>query len=175
MAVREILLLGNPILRTKCEKVRNFNEPMLRQTIDDLRDTLDDFRATHGFGRGIAAPQIGITQRVIFINIDKPVVLINPEIIKRSRQMMMLWDDCFSFQNILAKLKRHLKITVNYHDEAGKKQILEAVGGLSELLQHENDHVEGILAIDHAIDSKHIILRSEWKKLTANTKQVYQL
>jgi len=175
MAIREILLLGNPILRTTCEKVKDFNGSSLHQTFEDLQDTLANFRATHGFGRGIAAPQIGVAQRVIFINVDKPMVLINPEIIRRSRLTMMLWDDCFSFPDILVKLKRHVKITVNYQDEAGKRQTLEAVGGLSELLQHEIDHINGILAIDRAVDSKHIILRNEWKKMTESSKQAYQL
>ena len=175
MAVREILLLGNPVLRAKCEKVKNFSDPTLRIVISDLRDTLADFCKTHGFGRGIAAPQINVTKRVIFINIDSPVALINPEIVKRSKQMMVLWDDCFSFPDLIVKVKRYVKITVRYHDEFGAKKQLEAVGGLSELLQHEIDHINGVLAIDRAIDSQHILLRSEWEKLTHVSKNIHQL
>ena len=88
---------------------------------------------------------------------------------------MMLWDDCFSFSDILVKVRRYLKIKVNYLDETGKAKRLEAEGGLSELLQHEIDHIDGILAIDRAIDSKHIILRSEWKKMTGPVKEFHQL
>ena len=175
MAVREILLLGDPILRGKCEKVKNFNDAELKTTIDDLRDTLANFRTTRGFGRGIAAPQIGIARRIIFINVERPMALLNPEIIRRSRQIMSLWDDCFSFPDVLAKVKRHLKITVEYYGEAGKKQKLDAVGGLSELLQHEIDHINGILAIDRAIDSKHIVLRSEWNKMAKTQTESYIL
>ncbi len=165
MAAKEILLLGNPVLRTICEPVHHFSDAVVQTTIDDLRDTLADFKQTHGFGRGIAAPQIGMTQRIIFIDVDKPLALINPRITHRSRNTMMIWDDCFSFPDIVVKVERNESIHVEYRDESGTKQTLEAEGGLSELLQHEIDHLDGVLAIDRAIDSKHIILRSEWEKL----------
>ena len=95
MAVRDILLLGHPLLRKKCEPVSDFSDQLVRETIDDLRDTLADVRATRGFGRGIASPQIGVGKRIIFVNIDDPMVLINPVIVARSRKRMVLWDDCF--------------------------------------------------------------------------------
>lgn len=161
MAVRTILLLGNPILREKCKAIRQFNAPALRKLIVDLRDTLYDFRKKNGFGRGIAAPQIGVNRRIIFIHVDEPIVLINPIITRRSRKLFSLWDDCFSFPNLLVKVKRHSHIEVRYQDEAGKKHMLKARGGLSELIQHEIDHINRILAIDRAISSKHIIFRSE--------------
>ena len=172
MAVREILLLGNPVLRTRCKRVEDFAAQELSRTITDLRDTLRDFRAKHGFGRGIAAPQIGVTGRVIFIEIDTPMALINPVIVRRSRQMMTLWDDCFSFPDILVKVKRHNAVTVGYQDADGRKLALEAAGALSELLQHEIDHINGVLAIDRAIDSRHIVLRSEWMKLKPALRQL---
>ena len=175
MAIREILMLGNPVLRETCDTVKDFSHGSLKSTVDDLRDTLTDFRARHGFGRGIAAPQIGITQQVIFINIDKPMVLVNPRIIRRSGKTMTLWDDCFSFPDIMVKVNRHLHITAEFQDETGTKRTLKASGDYSELLQHEIDHINGILAIDRAIDSKHIILRSEWKKLFSAGQTVSQL
>ena len=175
MAVRKILLLGNPMLRARCETVKNFSDPELKKVIVDLFDTLTDFRRTHGFGRGIAAPQIGSAKKITVVNIDEPVVLLNPEIVKQSKQMMTLWDDCFSFPDLLVKVKRHMKITVRYHDEMGTKRNLEIEGGLSELLQHEIDHLNGVLTVDRAIDSKHIILRSEWEKLTQTPKGSYTL
>ncbi|HEV8537752.1 MAG TPA: peptide deformylase [Bacteroidota bacterium] len=166
MAIREILLLGNPVLRAKCEKVKSFSDAGLEDTARDLRDTLANFRRMHGFGRGIAAPQIGVSRKVIFISIDRPFELVNPEIVKRSKQMMTLWDDCFSFPDLLVKVKRHTRISVRYRDINGSRLRLDAEDGLSELLQHEIDHVNGILAVDRAIDSRHIVLRSEWEKLT---------
>lgn len=164
MAVREIVLLGNPVLRAESGQVKTFADPDVCRTIEDLSDTLEDFRATHGFGRGIAAPQIGVSKRIVFIHVDEPMPLINPIITRRSRQLMTLWDDCFSFPDIVVKVKRHVRISVSYQDESGRERSLDAVGSLSELLQHEIDHVNGILAIDRAIDSKHVVLRSEYEK-----------
>lgn len=164
MPVREILQLGNPTLRVKCTGVKSFRTPNLTALVDDLRDTLDDFRRRHDFGRGIAAPQIGITERVILIHVDEPLTLVNPVITGRSRKLMTLWDDCFSFPNLRVKVKRHLSIDVRYQDVEGKKHFLNAQDGLSELLQHEIDHINGILAVDRALDSRHIIFRSEYEQ-----------
>jgi|SRR5208283_5425276 len=165
MAIKNILLLGNPQLRVKCPRVKDFSDPEIRSTMNDLSDTLSDFRRRKGFGRGIAAPQIGSSLRILFLNLDEPFAMINPMVTKQSRQMMTLWDDCFSFPDILVKVKRSTTITIRFQDESGKRNTLTAEGSLSELLQHEIDHLDGILAIDRAVDSKHIILRSEWKKL----------
>ena len=77
---------------------------------------------------------------------------------------MRLWDDCFSFPDIMVKLKRYKKIKVKYFDESMKEQTCDFIGDQSELVQHEIDHLNGVLAIDRAIDTKHIILRSEWIK-----------
>lgn len=166
MATKEIALLGNPVLRKKCALVKDFGSDQIRQCITDLRDTLADFRRRNGFGRGIAAPQISHLKQILFINADYQGALINPTIVQRSRKTFTLWDDCFSFPDILVKVKRHYTVSVAYQDEDGKKKQLKATGALSELLQHEIDHLHGILAIDRAIDSTHIILRSEFKKLS---------
>jgi len=175
MAIRDILLLGNPLLRVKCLRVKNFSDPAIHSTVNDLRDTLADFRHRKGFGRGIAAPQIGSSLRILFLNLDEPVTIINPTMTKRSRQMMTLWDDCFSFPDILVKVKRSTTITIRFQDESGKRKTLTADGSLSELLQHEIDHLDGILAIDRAVDSKHIVLRSEWKKMIDHHSSVPSL
>jgi len=168
MAVREILQLGNPTLRIKCSEIKQFDAEELKQLIGDLRDTLYDFKEHNGFGRGIAAPQIGVKQRVIFTNIDEPLALINPIIVKRSVRQMTLWDDCFSFPNLLVKLNRNHSIEVRYQDEEGKEHTLAAEGGFSELLQHEIDHLNGILAIDRAIGSQYIVYRTEYEKWIKN-------
>jgi peptide deformylase len=160
MAVKEILLLGNPVLRTPSARVRHFATPRLRRTVKDLSDTLADFRRRRGFGRGIAAPQIGVQERVIYLEEAGP--LVNPRITRRSRQMMTLWDDCFSFPDLLVKVQRHLRVSVEYHDKTGRKRTLAAEGGLSELLQHEIDHLDGILAVDRALDPACIITRAAY-------------
>ncbi len=172
MSAREILQLGNPALRVRCTPVKTFGGVSLNTLVDDLRDTLHDFRSRHGFGRGIAGPQIGSTQRVIFIEVDRPMELINPVIVKRSRKMMTLWDDCFSFSTLLAKVRRHLSIDVRYQDLGGKRHTLHAEGPLAELLQHEIDHIDGILAIDRAIDSKHIVYRTEYEKQSERAERL---
>jgi peptide deformylase len=169
MPVKEITLLGNPILRTKCLPVKNYDSPETTACVADLRDTLAEFRTRHGFGRGIAAPQIGIAQQIIYTNFEYVGALINPRIVQRSRKTFTLWDDCFSFPDILAKVVRNYSVTVRFADDRGKAQTLKASGAQAELLQHEIDHLHGILAIDRAVDSKHIILRSEYTKL--NQKQ----
>jgi len=163
MPVREILQLGNPTLRENCAPVKVFGKSLVALAAD-LRDTLYDFKKNNGFGRGIAAPQIGVTERVIFIHIDEPLALINPVITKRSRKKMTLWDDCFSFPNLIVKVRRSLSIHVRYQDLRGGRHTLKAEAGLSELLQHEIDHINGVLAIDRAIDSKHIVFRSEYQR-----------
>lgn len=165
MPVREILLLGNPTLRQSCVAVKAPRADEIQSTIIDLRDTLSSFRSRHGFGRGIAAPQIGVSHRVIFVNADYTGPLINPIIVKRSRKKFRLWDDCFSFPDILVHVERNYSIEVAFVDEQGKKKQLPAEGSFSELLQHEIDHLNGVLSVDRAIDSKHIILRSEYEKL----------
>ena len=166
MPVREILLLGNPILRQPCAVVKAPRADEIQSIISDLRDTLSHFRTQHGFGRGIAAPQIGASQRVLFVNADYTGPMINPIIVRRSRKKFRLWDDCFSFPDILVHVERNYSIEVTFVDEQGKKNQLRAEGSFSELLQHEIDHLNGVLAIDRAIDSKHIILRSEYEKLS---------
>lgn len=163
--IREIALLGNPVLRTPCEPIEDFHSEETRALITDLSDTLGDFRSRRGFGRGIAAPQIGITRQVIFINFEFQGPLINPIIASRSKRTFRLWDDCFSFPDILVKVDRSYEINVEYQDTDGHRRSLKAEGGLSELLQHEIDHLNGILAIDRAIDTRHIVLRSEHEKL----------
>jgi len=163
--VREITLLGNPVLRQKCQRVRDFDAEETKIVIRDLTDTLAEFQSRKGFGRGIAAPQIGSTKQIIVLDFEIKGPLINPKITSRSQRAFRLWDDCFSFPDLVVMVDRSYRITVEYRDEAGKPQTLKAEGGLSELLQHEIDHLNGILAIDRAIDPRHIVLRSEHEKL----------
>jgi peptide deformylase len=174
MSVRPVLLLGNPLLRAVCVRVRQYNTPELLALVRDMADTLHDFRRRNGFGRGIAASQIGDRRRVVFIDIDGPLAMVNPEIIRSSRQMMTLWDDCFSFPDLAVKLKRHLSVEVRYRDPEGKEHSLKARGALSEILQHEIDHVNGTLALDRAVDSRHIVYKSELErlKLVAGRKEM---
>ncbi len=163
MAVKKILLLGNPLLRVRCKPVKNFSSRSTHVAICNLSDTLDDFRSRRRFGRGIAAPQIGLSVRIIFIRLNGLGALINPKIIKRSKKKVKLWDDCFSFPDILVRVSRHAWVEVAYQDKTGVGKKLKAKNGLSELLQHEIDHINGVLAVDRAISTKDIILRSQFR------------
>jgi len=139
-----------------------------RDLVRDLADTLAHWRAETGYGRGIAAPQIGALQRVIFLKLPgaEPWPLINPEIVWRSGEKIVVWDACLSFLSIFMKVERHREIKVRYQDVDG--QIHEVEAGeerdLSELLQHEIDHLDGVLAIDRVMDVKTIVTREEFEK-----------
>lgn len=168
MPVRTIVQLGNPILREKCARVIDPTSLEIRELVDDLADTLAHWRAETGYGRGIAAPQIGVLERVIFLRLPgaEPWPLINPEIIWRSEQKIVVWDACLSFLSIFMQVERDREITVRYQTLEGEVRQIEAGGekDLSELLQHEIDHLDGILAIDRVTDVKTIVTREEFEK-----------
>jgi len=161
---RTILELGNPGL---WQRSRPVDRPAdVRQVIADLADTLAHFRAAHGFGRGIAAPQIGALERVIFIRMPDGFTgpLVNPVVEWASGEKMELWDDCFSLPGLMVRVSRSARVRVSYLDEDGSARRVEADGGLSELLQHEIDHLDGILAIDRAISPQALCSRAEWER-----------
>jgi peptide deformylase len=97
MTIHRIRLLGDPVLRSNCDAVSNPRSPAAKLVTHDLQETLSDFRARNGMGRGIAAPQIGAPIRLVYIEIDRPWVLINPEIVDIGTDDFLVWDDCFSF------------------------------------------------------------------------------
>ena len=168
MAIRPILQLGDPLLREKCLRVERPSSPAIHGLVSDLADTLAHWRSVTGYGRGIAAPQIGILQRVIFLKLpeEEPWPLINPEIIERSVEKITVWDACLSFLSIFMQVERHQEISVRYQNIDGETLTLRAgeERNLSELLQHEIDHLDGILAIDRVMDTKTICTREEFEK-----------
>src|ERR1700746_2049183 len=141
MAVQPILQLGNPVLRQRCVLVTDPASPEVRDLVRDLADTLAHWRSETGYGRGIAAPQIGVLQRVIFLKLpgEEPWPLINPEIEARSEEKIVVWDACLSFLSIFMQVERHREITVRYQDLSGQTLTVQAdeERNLSELLQHE--------------------------------------
>lgn len=161
MAVREILLLGDPRLYEVSAPVVRGELGDLRSVVEDMRDTLLDFRARHGVGRAIAAPQIGVPKRLIYMQVDQPVVFVNPAINDKSTEMFELWDDCMSFPNLLVKVRRHRSCRVVFRDLEWKEQSLALADSLSELLQHECDHLDGVLAVARAVDERAFALKSQ--------------
>jgi peptide deformylase len=163
VAVREILLLGNPKLYETCETVQQSEIKSLENVIQDLHDTMMDFRCKYKAGRAIAAPQIGVMKRLVYMHIDKPVVFFNPRFENQSTKMMEVWDDCMSFPELLVKVKRHASCDIVYYDQYWQEQHMKLEGDLSELLQHEVDHLDGVLAVSRASDEKSFAFRSQQK------------
>lgn len=130
MPARRILQLARPRLRVVSEPVRD--PASVRLVLRDLDSTLAEFRRTHGFGRGISAIQIGEAVRVIFLRFaGKPYELINPEYVSQSAETFELWDDCFSFPNLMVRLRRHARVVVKHQDVLGHWHEFEAAGDLS--------------------------------------------
>ena len=163
--VKEIILIGNPLLREKSKDITSFDEDLIG-LINNLKDTLIDFQQRKKIGRGIAAPQIGVLKKIIFLNLpDRSFALINPEIINESDEIFEVWDSCFSFDvTFFVKTKRFKSVKVKYQNEKGEWLEETYYDDLSELLQHEIDHLNGVLATDHLMSNKDIILRAEWEK-----------
>lgn len=161
MPARRIIQLGDPLLRTVSEPVPTHSQAA--RVFEDLRDTLHEFRRTHGFGRGISAVQIGLAVRLIYIEFEGEVYKIrNPEYEFQSPEKFQMWDDCFSFPGLLVYLERSKSIRIKYADDTGGIRLLAASGPLSELLQHEIDHLDGILAVDRALDRNSLCTREEY-------------
>jgi peptide deformylase len=168
MAVRTVLQLGDPMLREVAEPVGDPSAPEIRALFEDLADTLAFWKSSTGYGRGIAAPQIGSLQRVIFLQLPgvEPWPFVNPEITERSEEKMVVWDACLSFLSIFMQVERHREITVRYQDLRGDWQEVRAgeQQDLSELLQHEIDHLDGVLAVDRITDIRTMCTREEFEK-----------
>lgn len=150
----DLVLLGDPRLYESCEPVLHSDLPFIKEWVKDLHNVMTEIRAKYQFGRAIAAPQLGIMKRLVYMNINEPVVFINPKIVRSSEEKFELWDDCMSFPNLLVKVERHKSIVVNYLDINWQPQSWEMTDGLSELLQHEIDHLDGVLCTMRAIDEK---------------------
>lgn len=155
MAVREILLLGNEELYKVSEEISREELERAGRIALDLQDTMADFRRKYGFGRAIAAPQINEHVRMIYLNYDgNPKALINPRLEFTGDEKFVVWDDCMSFPGLEVRLYRYKKCSVYYKNLEWEDCTLEFEGDLSELIQHEYDHLDGILAVQRAIDDK---------------------
>ena len=152
--INDLLLLGDPRLYQVCEPVKQNELPLVKEWVNDLHHVMEQIRERYHFGRAIAAPQLGIMKRLIYMNVDKPVVFINPELSDLSDEKFELWDDCMSFPNLLVRVSRHRSLTIKYLDENWQPQQWQMTDSLSELLQHEYDHLEGILCTMRAVDEK---------------------
>lgn len=150
-----VLLLGDPRLHEISVPVEPHEVPELASVVQDLHDILFEFQerfARYGAFRGIAAPQIGVPKRLVYTHIEGVRrVLFNPVFEAVSPETFEVWDDCMCFPNLLVRVNRYQSLTVRYRDEAWQEQTWAVAGSLSELLQHEVDHLDGILATQRAV------------------------
>ena len=164
MSIRNIIIEPDPILRKKSTTL---------ETVDDsIRKILDDMLQTmyNAPGIGLAAVQIGILKRLIVIDVSKkeeekkPLFLINPEITYQSEETSIYEEGCLSLPDHFAEIERPAKCKINYIDYHGKKAELEAEGLLSTCVQHEIDHLNGILFIDYLSKLKKDMIIKKLKK-----------
>ena len=149
MSQRKIVIEPDPILRKKSE--------ILEKVDDELRVVLDDMLETmySAPGIGLAAVQVGILKRVIVIDVSKdkekkdPFFFINPEIISKSKNTSTYEEGCLSLPGYFAEIERPAECHVKYIDYYGKKKEIKATGLLSTCIQHEIDHLNGVLFIDY--------------------------
>ncbi|MCM8769091.1 MAG: peptide deformylase [Candidatus Omnitrophica bacterium] len=154
--MKRIRTFGEPVLRTKCEPVREINEKV-SGTVRLLKETLVASK-----GLGLAAPQIGIKKRVFVARnpeTGKILTLINPLLVEKKEPVIDL-EGCLSFPEVFFSISRHSKVTVTGLDERGRKFTIEATGLLARCFQHECDHLDGILIIDYATEEE----KSFWKE-----------
>jgi peptide deformylase len=149
MALRPILILPDPLLRKQSKPVERVDAE-LKRLIDDMFETMYDAP-----GIGLAAPQLGVSRRLIVMDPAKddapktPLVMINPEILDRSEELRLHDEGCLSIPDFTAEIERPAKIRVAYIDREGKPEERELAGIWSTLVQHEIDHLNGILFIDY--------------------------
>ena len=167
MAVRNILLLGDPQLLVPCEPVQKSELSQVPAIRQDLHDTMMDFRNRHGWGRAIAAPQIGLLKRIVYVHLHRPWLILNPVAESLSPDLVEIWDDCMSFPDLLVRVKRHVSFTMAFRDENWTEQRFVLEGTSSELLQHELDHLDGLLAVAKAVDHASFALQSQRHLLKA--------
>ena len=148
MTVFPIRTLPDPALQQKAKRVRNINSS-IKKLIADMRETM---HAEPGRA-GLAAPQIGVSLRVIVIGIpeQEDIVLINPEIVKRSGERFVD-EGCLSVPGYFGQIKRAESVTAKGRNQDGKEVRLKATGLLAQALEHEIDHLNGLLYIDYLED-----------------------
>ncbi|MBU0961433.1 MAG: peptide deformylase [Proteobacteria bacterium] len=169
MSLRTIYKFPEPVLRQKAKKITEFDDS-LQPLISDMAETM--YEAP---GIGLAAPQIGESVQLIVLDISKEedehkfMVMINPEITEHEGTQIDE-EGCLSVLDLTASVKRSLKITVTYQDLSGEKQELTTENRFAVVLQHEIDHLNGILFIDHLSPLKRALYKKKIKKMLASKK-----
>jgi len=151
MAAREVLRMGHPVLRERAQPVEGFGTPELLALVADMKDTMAAKN-----GAGLAAPQIGVSQRVVIFGVDRNprypdaeevpfTVLVNPKIVLLTREVEEGWEGCLSVPGMRGVVPRYTKLRYSGFDEHGNPIEREAEGFHARVVQHECDHLDGIL------------------------------
>jgi peptide deformylase len=165
MSVLKILEYPNIILKQKAENVEKIDDE-IKKLISDMFETMYDAP-----GVGLAAPQVGVSKKVVVLDVSEeenkkqPLAMINPIITWRSEDLSICEEGCLSVPEQRAEVVRPEKVDVEYLDEDGKKHKIKAEGFLATAIQHELDHLDGILYIDHLSRLKRNMLLKKLKKL----------
>lgn len=165
MTIKPLVLLPDPVLRAKSEPIEDVDEDV-RTLADDMLETMYDAP-----GIGLAAIQVGIPRRLLVVDCSKedeeknPIVVINPEIVASSDERSTYEEGCLSIPDYYAEVERPAQVTVAYVDREGKQQQVEADGLLATCLQHEIDHLNGVLFIDHISKLKRDMVIKKFTKL----------
>ncbi len=171
MTIKPLIILPDPILRQVSKPVEQVDVEISRLA-DDMLDTMYDAP-----GIGLAAIQIGVPRRMLVIDVsredeeNKPLVFINPEVVASSEERSVYEEGCLSIPDYYAEVERPATVTVNYIDRDGKPQTVEADGLLATCLQHEIDHLNGVLFIDHISRLKREMVIKKFTK-TARSRAV---
>lgn len=147
MAILPICSLPDPVLRRKAKRVPRIDSSIQR-LIDDMVETMQQMK-----GVGLAAPQVGVSLRVVVLQMpgEEPFAIVNPQIVKRSGEQQAV-EGCLSVPGYVGEIKRSASVTVKGWDHHGKPMRVKATGLLAEALEHEIDHLDGMVYIDHVED-----------------------
>ncbi|MFW6079151.1 MAG: peptide deformylase [Gemmatimonadota bacterium] len=163
MATMDIRVMGDPILRRAAEPVGEVDDDV-RRLLDDMLETM--YAAD---GVGLAAPQVGIARRITVIDVRDPAVgvleLIDPEIVDRSDEVERGEEGCLSIPGVQEIVERSARVVVEATDRAGERRRIEGEGVLARALQHEVDHLDGVLFIDRISPLKRRLLLQRWRKI----------
>lgn len=165
MPVCPMLELGDPRLRQQAQPVEQPSAPEIQSLITDLWDTLHDFQQQAGWGRALAAPVIGVDQRVVVVAFhDQRFVLINPRFESWGRTQAIAYETCVTFASIWGAVYRPENIVVVALDAAGSEQRFDVDGDLARLIQHEIDHLDGLVWLDREPDLATICTANEYRR-----------
>jgi peptide deformylase len=165
MAIREIKILGDPVLRQPADEIQEFDA--------ELADLVQDMLATmyHANGIGLAGPQVGVSRRVLVVDLGEAdedgvgaIALVNPKVTQVSRKTDRSAEGCLSIPEMEEVVERPSNVTVEGFEPDGTPRVLEVGGLLSRALQHEIDHLDGILFIDRISPLKRRMAMKKWRK-----------